>query len=81
MSFEAKIPDHLKELQAKLRTLKSERLDMYHDCECEYCEYDGLRDFVTEEDVEAKDAEIKEVEETIARVERFAKDRGVEVPA
>lgn len=80
MSFESNIANHLKDLEKQRMALVRERFAMLHDCDCEYCEVAGdLSDDYTEEDLDAKDAEIKAVDDTIAKVKLHAKRHKVEV--
>lgn len=79
MSFETDTPKHLAELRIKWTSLNFEKQDMFHDCGCEYCDYDGLKDDYTDDDVAQVTAAAKEVEKTFTRVKRHAEAAGIDV--
>lgn len=79
MSFNDNLPMQLAELRVKYTDLRWNKADMYHDCGCEYCDYDGLNEDYTEEDVEKVEAEMKEIEETFTRVKRYAELHKIDV--
>lgn len=79
MSFEQDSARHLAELRIKSVNLRWEKADMFHDCECEYCEYDGLKEDYSDEDVEKIEAEMKEIEQMFVRVKRHAEAAGIDV--
>lgn len=79
MSFDDNLPRQLAEARIKYTDLRWKKQDMYHDCGCEYCEYDGLKEDYTEEDVEIIEREMKGMEEDFARIKRYAADRNIDV--
>lgn len=81
MSFETHIADHLLTLKQDRLKLIGERLNMFHDCDCEYCDIDGLRDEYTDKDLEAMDKRVEEVDVMIRRIKEHAKLHRIEIPA
>lgn len=79
MSFNENLPHQLAELRVKYTDLKWKKVDMYHSCGCEFCDYDGLIEDYTEEDVEKIDKAMKEIEATFTRVKKYAAEHGIDV--
>lgn len=81
MSFEAKIPEHIKQVESNIAKLQAERRnidwgDDGHDCDCEFCDRrgEGETDGDPEADVKAEkiDAQIKEAKHTIESLKAHA---------
>lgn len=79
MSFNEKLPEQLAELRVKYTDLRWKKTDMYHDCGCEYCDYDGLLADYTEEDVEEVESEMKDIETAFARIKKYAELHKIDV--
>ncbi len=79
MSFDTNLPRQLAELRVKYTELRWKKADMFHSCGCEYCDYDGLKDDYTDDDVKKIDAEMKEFERTFHRVKQYAKLKDIDV--
>lgn len=80
MSFEQKIPEHIKEQRQKAKQLYWDRDRLVHHCDCEYCEYDGVDDD-NQPEWDRLTAELAEVDKTIEKLKEHAKRHGIEVPA
>lgn len=79
MGFNENLPMQLAELRVKFTDLRWFKQDMYHDCGCEYCDYDGLVDDYTEEDVEKIEARMKEIEGTFVTIKRYAEFHKIDI--
>lgn len=81
MSFEKKIPDHLKELRERQDYLVRKRNDLVHDCDCNYCDMSGEVTDDNEKLYDDLDKQIKDVGRAIEAVHKHAALHNVEVAA
>lgn len=73
MSFETNIPNHIKELNKKIRDLEYDRRRLIHDCDCELCDMQGEVTDENSHDYDAMGDQIKKIEDTIEALEAHAK--------
>lgn len=80
MSFNDNLPQHFKELRDKYTKLRWQKADMYHSCDCPYCEHEEmlLEDY-TEEDVEKIEAEMEEIGKTAGSLREYAKLHNIDL--
>lgn len=81
MSFEAKIPDQIAELQNKKTDLARQRVHLLHDCDCNFCEWNGDVTEDNETEWGRLALEIKGLDQLIDRLKDHAKLHKIEIKA
>jgi hypothetical protein len=77
MSFNDNIQAHIAEQKKQRRDLLHEQHNLIHDCDCKYCDYVAIED---EDRYDEITVEVKAIEASIKRLERWAKDHKIKLP-
>lgn len=70
MSFDENVPSHKEMLETQRQQLIREQAALIHDCDCDYCEYDGIKDG-HEEDYDKIQEDIDGIEQTIKKLDQW----------
>lgn len=81
MSFESNIPKHLEDLEKQRGEWKNTLHDLYHECECVYCELVGKIPDDKYDEEQRCYREIKEIERVMAQVKRHARLHQIQLAA
>jgi hypothetical protein len=81
MNFNDNLPKQLAQLSIRRQQLQLKMTEMYHDCDCEYCDRDEFNGGYTEADVKKINQELADIEKTFTRARRYAKLHGIDVSA
>lgn len=88
MSFLEKIPQHIKDVEAEIKRLGVERVnidwgDEGHECDCEFCDRRGAGAKPGDPEAEHKadliDAAVKDCRRLIDSMKRYSNNMGVEI--
>lgn len=84
MSFNNMLPLHVSDLRKRVKQNQHEIFELrepFHDCNCEFCDRynDGLDFDDIETQIEELEEENKLINQTIARLKIYAKDRGIDL--
>lgn len=79
MSFEKNIPHYIESIKESIRKLRSEQFKLAHDCDCEFCEYDGM-DEENQDQFDELEQQINNCRLTIGRLRIHADMHKIELP-